>query len=86
MTQQLNDDKTYVTYDLALCCALLCFGFTLEGLETSDRRKTGFVFDENEKLREAIKQYWNNRMAVNPKDYFNTLKDLKSRIYAKSSI
>ena len=37
MTQQLHNDQeaTYVTYDLALCCALLCFDFTLAGLETT---------------------------------------------------
>jgi hypothetical protein len=84
MTQQLhnNQDTTYVTYDLALCCTLLCFDFTLAGLETTDQRKVGFVFEESEKLQNAIKKYWDNRLVVNPKDYFNTLKDLKSRIYA----
>ncbi len=80
--QSINQqDQAFVTNDLSLSCTLLCFNFTLAGLDTTDRRKVGFVFEESEALRNTIKSYWDNQLAVNPRDYFNNLKDLKSRIY-----
>lgn len=74
-------NQSFTTNDLALSCTLLCFNFTLAGLDTSDRRKVGFVFIESEELQNTIDRYWNNQLAVNPRDFFNNLKDLKSRIY-----
>lgn len=71
----------FTTNDLALSSALLALNFTICDLDFTDPRKATFVFVEDQDLREAIQDYWNNKLLVNPRTYFNTLKDLKSRIY-----
>lgn len=83
MKQHLNEQhsQAFITNDLSLSCTLLCYNFTLAGLDASDSRKVGFVFTESDELQDTIKKYWDNQLAVNPREYFNTLKDLKSRIY-----
>jgi hypothetical protein len=88
MKQQTNEvyDQAFITHDLSLSCTLLCFNFTLAGLEASDNRKVGFVFAESDELQDTIKRYWDNQLAVNPREYFNVLKDLKSRIYNQKFI
>lgn len=82
MNQQVTADD-YTTYDLALTCALLTIGLQLVDLDGSDRHKTGFVFEDTDELQKAIKAYWNDQLQVNPRAYFNMLKDLKSRIYTR---
>lgn len=77
-----TQSQMFITNDLSLSCALLCFDFRLAGLDASDYRKVGFMFTESKELRDTVRRYWDNQLAVNPKDYFNTLKDLKSRIYS----
>ncbi len=80
MNQRANSDD-YTTYDLALTCALLTIGLPLVDLDGNDRHKTGFIFEDTDALHTAIKAYWNDQLQVNPRAYFNMLKDLKSRIY-----
>jgi len=71
----------FVTNDLALSSALLALDFILCDLDFADPKKASFVFVEDQELREAVRDYWDNKLLVNPRLYFNTLKDLKSRIY-----
>lgn len=78
-----TDQQTFITYDLALACALLTSGLIMLDLDTSESLKAGFVFHDDGALRERIKKYWNDQLVVNPRMYFNMLKDLKSRIYTR---
>ncbi len=80
-TRSKLEKGLFYTSDLALSSALLAEGHNLCDLDFSDTRKTCFVFVEDQELRDAIKNYWDGRMRVDPRAYFNTLKDLKSRIY-----
>ena len=73
--------RLYTTNDLALSSALLSMQFILCDMDFSDPKKTYFVFVEDQELREAIQAYWSGKLRVEPRLYFNTLKDLKSRIY-----
>jgi hypothetical protein len=82
-TSQSSYEETFITYDLALTCALLTQGHLMRGMDSNDNVKTGFEFTDDDILRNDIKRYWNDQLRVNPRTYFNMLKDLKSRIYTR---
>lgn len=86
MNQQIRQQLEkgfFSTNDLALSSALLALDFIMCDLDFSDPKKATFVFVEDQELREAVRNYWDNKLMVNPRTYFNTLKDLKSRIYTQ---
>jgi hypothetical protein len=79
MKKNLN---LYYTNDISLSASLLCLGFELEMIDKKDRSKSVFVFKKTDELNQAIKNYWSNKLSLNPKDFFNCLKELKTRIYS----
>lgn len=79
----INNYKNYIkTSDLALSTALSLF-FPLESVELENSGKSIFIFDRNSKTEEIIEKFWNGTLLVNPLQYFQQLKVLKSRIYAE---
>jgi len=71
----------FTTSDLSLATTLMTDGFNLAELNRDDPRRVGFVFEDSNDLKEAIKQYWNNELLVEPQAYFNNMKQLKNRMY-----
>lgn len=82
MIQPLTN-SLFSTYDLSLCCALLAVGFSLRELDYSNPSKVGFLFAREGNFDQAVEDYWNDKLLVNPRQYFNILKDLKSRLYSR---
>ncbi len=80
-TRGKSEEELFSTHDLALSSSLLSLGFTLCDLDFTDPKKATFIFVENEEVQLAIQDYWDGKLRVNPRTYFNTLKDLKSRLY-----
>lgn len=78
----LNYDN-YETNDLALAAALVEVGYSLIRLNSDNPRRVIFIFSNSENLESCIADYWQDRLEVNPKSYFDTLKHLKTRIYAE---
>jgi len=82
MTMNQNN-KDFRTADLALTAALCVSGFVVEEVDKVSPQRSVFVFQNGEKLLEAINQYWRQEMRVEPQDYFNQLKIIKARIYER---
>lgn len=76
----MTNSDLFLTSDLSLSSALLCKGFTLESVKKL-QPKSQFLFYKSEKLDETIKDFWAGKLAVEPKSYFNCLKEIKSRLY-----
>ncbi|MDP4010081.1 MAG: DUF5659 domain-containing protein [Candidatus Shapirobacteria bacterium] len=77
----LNEDY-YKTSDLALVTALSLY-YPIESLETVDNRKIFFVFKKTQELENLIGMYWNSELKVEPQQFFNQLKVIKTRIYSQ---
>lgn len=79
----LNEDDDYQTHDLALAATLLEQSCSLIKLDKTNPRRVVFVFDgEDGTVAEMVADYWKDHLTVNPRTYFDTLKHLKTRIYA----
>lgn len=73
-------NENYITNDLALAATLHCLGFPLLKV-TKDRPRADFLFDQNAQLIETVTKYWAGKLVVEPKNYFQTIKDIKTRLY-----
>lgn len=77
---KLND--YFETSDFALATTLLCLGFVIDCLDKTNPSKATFIFKRTKELENTVQAFWNNQLKVNPKDFFNNQKELKSRIYS----
>lgn len=75
-------DKYYSSNDLALVSFLSLY-FPIEAIDKTDSSKATFLFDRSAELENLIEAYWKRKVQVNPQDYFNAIKNTKSRLYQK---
>jgi hypothetical protein len=66
--------------DLGLVAALVTAGFTVKTTET-DGQRVYFIFDGTPQIQAAIDGYWANTLIVSARQYSDTTRMLKSRIY-----
>jgi len=75
------ENEMFKTSDLALASTLLCLGFKITNINR-DFGRAIFCFLKTNKLIESTEDYWADRLTVNPKDFFNCQKEIKTRIYS----
>lgn len=84
MMQQLSNNDFFKTSDLALCATLCYFGYVVEGIDKSPNiSKVEFIVKRDEKLDDLIKSFWSHQLTVEPVAFFNFIREVKNRIYAK---
>jgi len=77
MTTQTTNEKKLT--DIALVTYLVCKEFKIKRIEKSkDKFKSYFVFDETPELTEATLKFFNREAEVEPNQYHETLRNLKS--------
>jgi len=79
----MTNDKNYETHDMALAAALLTSGHRPINLNISNPRRVCFVFEQTVELNGCVNSYWTKALAVEPKSYFDSLRDLKSWMYSE---
>lgn len=65
--------------DLPLAAALQAMDFIPKLQNTSDG-KFLFVYNKSPEIETAISDYWANRLKVNPKLHWSSVRELKSRM------
>ena len=70
----------FETSDLPLAVTLSSLGFTLHHLDASNPSRVVFFFVPSEALQAAIDAFWNGSTAIEPKNFWNTQRELKARI------
>jgi len=68
--------------DIALVAYLQCQGFKIKDIQ-KDRDKSIFWFDDDEKLAKETLRFFNHEAVVDPLNFSETLRNLRS--YAKQS-
>jgi len=76
----MTKDNFFRTPDMSLAVTLSLFA-NVEFIDRSNPQKAVFWFHRSPELEEIIAKYWKNELRVNPIDYANQTKNLKTRIY-----
>lgn len=64
--------------ELSLAAALLTLGF-IPTIKDLGHNKYTFCFSRSSEVEQAINAYWNNSLKLNPKFYWNSVRELKAR-------
>lgn len=85
MTTGLTDKQINIwsSTDLAIS-AYLSLNFELIDLNRVEGNRFEFRFKKSTELEEAVNAYFNKSATVNPADYFQKIKFLKSLLYSRS--
>lgn len=70
----------FITTELSLVAALMLWGFPIDTLDKTNPSRITFSFKRSDGLDIAIQAFWSNSATIYPKDYFQVLRELKSRI------
>ncbi len=76
----MKNQNQYKTTDLA-CAAAMALFVSINAIELSEPRRAVFVFEKNSKFDVLLNKYWQGRLKIEPRAYFDQLKSLKTRIY-----
>lgn len=78
----MNNDNYYKTTDLALSTTLSLYS-PIETTEFVDGKKVLFVFLKSQEIEKLIDLYRRGDMRVEPQQFFNQLRVIKTRIYSQ---
>ncbi len=81
MNDNTTSNQPLKIQDLHLAVTLLTLKYSLVDLDKSIPSRTQFIFKRTESIDTAIQSYWGNSLKVNPLEYANNLKALKTRLY-----
>jgi len=82
MPEQYNVNDYFKISDLAMAAAI-SLHVPIEAINRYNPQRVEFIFERNGQLEKLLRIYWRNEMRVEPKEYFNQLKILKSRLYGQ---
>ncbi len=86
MNQELDylcPDEFFCTFDLGLCCALFCLEHVLYAVDKDNNpNKAQFVFRRSKTIDQDIEAYWNDRLKLNARSYFDSIRAIKNRLYS----
>lgn len=78
----MNKEHYYQTSDISLATTISLF-YPLDSIYRQSDQKSFFIFKKEKGLDEIINKYWSGNLKIEPKDYFNQLKNIKTRLYAE---
>jgi hypothetical protein len=79
----LDDNVNYFyTHDLGCSAALIACGYELTSLDKANPRKAMFIFNRSRGIDEVAGDYWADRLKINARSYFDTIKMVKNRLYS----
>ncbi len=78
----LSQDKHLELSDMGLIATMQYLEFPIVAVNRNPKEhpKVGFVFSKTPELDNAISQYWQGLILVDPKNYWSIVRELKSRI------
>lgn len=82
-TMNQYESSQFSTPDLSLATALVSCGFSICDIEkTPYNGRSIFIFGRVNGLDKTIQAFWSDELLVNPKQYFDVLKHIKTRLYS----
>lgn len=81
MMKQNNNEQLNKISDLALATTLSLYS-PIQKIESTDNRRVVFGFDKSQKVDDLITSFWLGELRIEPQQFFNQLKIIKTRIYS----
>ncbi len=81
MEEILEENNFFKSSDLSLISTLQLYGYHIEAMDRSSSEKIVFVIKRDEELDNLIQAFWSRSLRVEPLAYFESIKNIKSRIY-----
>lgn len=80
----MNKNKVrYGINDLGQATALVCAGFEVIDLASNpDSDRVTFYFQPSERIATTAQEYWSGKLKVDAKQYWQEMKNLKTRLYS----
>ncbi len=70
-----------MTEDFGQAVALVCKGYELFYMRVKRDKRVLFTFTPGAQLHQTAEDYWNGKLLVDAKRYWNESKNLKTRMY-----
>lgn len=80
MKMNTVQQEYFSTSDLALA-SVLSLWFAVEGVDRQNPKRSQFLFGRNGQLDETVRAYWRGELKVEPQQFFNQIRVLKTRLY-----
>lgn len=82
----MNDEniKYFETESLPLSVSIICSGIPLNSLIKDSNNKATFFFPYSQELVKITELYWQRALKIEPNQFWETQRYLKSRIYEMS--
>ncbi len=81
--EYLSNGDFFTTFDLGLTCALFCLEHELTAVDKDGNpNKAQFVFRRTKTIDQDIEAYWNDRLKLNARSYFDSIRAIKNRLYS----
>lgn len=78
----MNEEQDiYKSSDLATVAFLYLLGHPLIEVENTKFGKSFFFFKNSKKLERDLEDFWQKEVKVEPQEYFDSIKKIKTRIY-----
>jgi len=81
MSTQDKYNSSFITDFLPLIAVLAYHEFPIVSIKKDTPRHAYFCFSETGQLKDIANRFWNGQLLVEPKRFFSTLKEIKSRLY-----
>jgi len=75
-------DVKFLTYDIGLAAALITLGYTLYKVDKIEQKKSQFIFNRDEQIDKMVNDYWDNKLTLPVRSFYDSLKMLKNRLYS----
>ena len=80
--KELKLKDYFSSSDLALVTAISLW-YPIDAVDRQNPRRAIFLFKRDEKFDELLEAYWKQELKIEPQEYFNQLKIIKSRLYGE---
>lgn len=78
----MNKNKSYYeTQSLSLAATLVSLGLALDSVVKDPGGKATFIFPQTKELNRIIELFWKRELKVEPNNFWEAQRFLKSRIY-----
>ncbi len=78
----MTKKEFFESTDISLVSTLYYFGCKIEAIDKSNPSRAIFYIERCKELDQLIQGFWSHSLNVEPLAYFNSLKDIKTRLYS----
>ncbi len=79
--KQIKEKDLLQSTDISLVSALYYFGYKINAIDKTNSARAVFYIERDENIDDLIQSFWSHTLTCDPLTYFNSLKEVKTRLY-----